>query len=56
MSTISLRLQYVNILIYSLFPVGLTPAVTVGVVGIGHMAGIVEHWEHGDYDIRDLMK
>ena len=34
---------------------GMQPSVVVGVVGIGHVPGIVENWEK-PVDVRELLK
>lgn len=35
---------------------GYLPSVVVGVVGIGHVAGIKANWEELKYDVREIMR
>ena len=35
---------------------GYIPTVAVGVVGIGHVPGMVVNWEHQQHNIKDIMK
>ncbi|KAK3101705.1 hypothetical protein FSP39_005707, partial [Pinctada imbricata] len=37
-------------------PGGIIPTVVVGVVGIGHMPGIMANWDEDHYDIAEIMK
>ena len=36
-------------------PQGLVPSVVVGVVGIGHVEGITEHWDK-ETDVKELLR
>ena len=36
-------------------PQGLVPSVVVGVVGIGHVEGIAEHWDK-EIDVKELLR